>query len=169
MAKRAFVIGADCNKLNYACSDADKIAEALTALGYQIAELSINEESDELLKKFKNFAKQSKINDTLIFYFAGHGKFIKPNLFLALNNSNLTEFNVSDVTNVFENCNAGNKLIILDCCEAAIKNLDMDNSENYQVLRATRTVLDKAIEIPEFESGLFSHYLYQILVVINSE
>lgn len=168
MKKRAFVIGANCNKLEYAESDAQKIAHALINLGYEVADLPATEEkSHELVQRFKEFANQSKSHDTLLFYFSGHGKVIKTQLFLALNSSSLNDLpssgiDISSITTTLNVCNASNKLLILDCCESEQDTINTISSDNYQILSAAEK-WQQAIEFTELQAGFLSYHIHQLL------
>jgi hypothetical protein len=171
MTKRAFVIGANSTKLDYAESDAEKISQALSNLGYEIDGLTsaTEERSDSLVQRFKEFVTKKPNADILIFYFAGHGLSDKKqlNLFLdTTNNDNLLSTSIlfSEITGILENslCTAKNKLIILDCCQANSDKFDITNADNYQLFRATEKWED-ASEDKKLESGVFSYCIRKVL------
>ncbi|MDD5630984.1 MAG: caspase family protein [Methylococcales bacterium] len=168
MAKKAFVIGANCKKLEYAESDAAKIRQALSDLGYEVAELTTaTEQSHELVQRFRKFAASCKSHDTLIFYFAGHGVSHNGTLYLALNSSDLAKLTASaipltDITTTLQGANAQNRLIILDCCEAGDEHIKYDHAANYQLLRPTEK-WQHAREFDELNAGFLSYHLHQLL------
>jgi len=171
MAKKAFVIGANSTKLDYAESDAKKISRALSNLGYEVDGLATSmEKKNDVVQRFEEFAATCKTPDTLIFYFAGHGIFQNNTgtLYLVLNSSDLsditrTAIRLSSITEIFQKVViAQNRFIILDCCEAGGESLVFNNVENYQVLRATET-WQRASEFDELKAGFLSYHLHQLL------
>lgn len=168
MAKKAFVIGANSTKLDYAESDAEKISRALSHLGYEVDDLiATTEESYQVVQRFRKFAATCKQYDTLIFYFAGHGVSHNNTLYLALNSSKFDDITssaipITDITTTLNSTTAQNRLIILDCCEASSENLVIGNAENYQVLRATEK-WQRASEFEELRAGFLSFHLHKLL------
>ena len=168
MAKKAFVIGANSKKLDYAESDAKKISRALRNLGYEVDGLTTDtEESYQVVQRFRKFAATCKQYDTLIFYFAGHGVSHNNTLYLALNSSKFDDITssaipITDITTTLNSATAQNRLIILDCCEASSENLVIGNAENYQVLRATEK-WQRASEFEELKAGFLSFHLHKLL------
>lgn len=86
-SKLAFVVGIDSYanlrpefQLERPSSDADAVAQTLTALGFQVSALTRSVTQDTLLRRLSDFTAKIQPGDTALFYFAGHG--------IALENTN---------------------------------------------------------------------------------
>ncbi|MCG8432020.1 MAG: caspase family protein, partial [Candidatus Omnitrophica bacterium] len=172
MAYRAFVVGANYG-LKYAVDDAQRIARSLQKLGYELWEscfTSAEEGNHALIASFKSFAATCAPEDTMLFYFAGHGIVYKGLLYFVLENYNTNQnplktcLSLNDISSAFQASDASNKLMILDCCHAgnAFRLADFDFSDNYLVITASES-FEKALEIEDHKAGILSHYLYNAL------
>lgn len=124
MTKKAFILGANKDKLKYAESDAKKIRIAFQD-EYEIYDSSyfFTIDSDEFLIALNVFLNDLNIDDTCIFYFAGHSfRGTNNRLYFALNSSSIFDESscvcVLDILSSIEQCKARNKLIILDSCKS---------------------------------------------------
>lgn len=169
MRKKAFVVGANKEQLRYAKSDAEKIAKALEKQGYVVAPLEVSSYNvRDFTSYFKEFVDDLKKDDQLIFFFAGHS-FLKGRdnkLYFALESSNLKKYRVtcvpaSEISSPIEQCEAKNKLIILDSCSAAafsssaVKNL---RKVNYAFIYSTEA-WEKAHELDVIQGGVLTHLI----------
>ncbi|MBW4501743.1 MAG: SUMF1/EgtB/PvdO family nonheme iron enzyme [Scytonema hyalinum WJT4-NPBG1] len=128
MSKIAFLSGSngseEFGQLQFAVSDADGIAEALSGMRCQFE--VVRPKSDTSPYQFRELldkaAASCKTEDTFIFYFAGHGVLDSGELFLILDNTNsqlqTTALPTDDILASMRRCRARNKLLILDCCHA---------------------------------------------------
>jgi len=96
-------------------------------LGVPIENITVllNKSKIDIEKEMTNFVKNTNVNDTVIFYYAGHG-FISSenfNLYLATKNSNLehiesTSISIKRFNEIVNNSFAKRKIIILDACHS---------------------------------------------------
>ncbi|WP_417911272.1 caspase family protein [Candidatus Electronema sp. PJ] len=167
MSFRAFVVGADYH-LQFARADAERIADALATLGYELPEPRIpppEECSDSIIARLKKFATDSRPDDTLLFYFAGHG-IPREDLYLVLplddpdRNPIQTCLSMIEISNVFKRSAAATKIIILDCCHAgkAFNMTDFVFSDNCLVVTAS-DFFERAVEFKDRKAGFLSYNL----------
>ncbi|MFA6008934.1 MAG: caspase family protein [Desulfobacteraceae bacterium] len=172
MAYRAFVVGANYG-LKYAVDDAQRIATVLQSLGYELPEPLIpppEEDNHKLIARFKDFAAACRSEDTLLFYFAGHGIVHNGLLYLLLETYNSRQnplqtcLSMIEISGVLQSADTSNKLVILDCCHAgtAFRFTDFDFSDNYLVLTASES-FEKALELKDHKAGFLSHHLHNAL------
>lgn len=172
MAYKAFVVGANYG-LKYAVDDAQRIANAFRALGYELPDPLIpppEEDNHSIIARFKYFAATCNPEDTLLFYFSGHGIIHNGILCFLLEtydssrNPIQTSLPVNDINTAFQASDAGYKLMILDCCHAgqAFQLADFDFSDNYLVLTASEA-FEKALEFKDHKAGFLSYHLHNAL------
>ena len=172
MSKKAFILGVNTLGLKYSENDACLISKCLEAHGYEI--WNPKPSKFELMGEFWDFIGGSTEIDTLIFYFSGHGRIQNGELLLLFNEGNLNNIKnqlwIGDITKGFENCQAVNKLIILDCCNAgaAADNWNPKQSENYFIMTASER-LQLTKEIDNLEASFLTYYIYQALTEPTSE
>ncbi|MCL2936932.1 MAG: caspase family protein, partial [Trichodesmium sp. MAG_R02] len=172
MSKKAFILGVNTLGLKYSENDACLISKCLEAHGYEI--WNPKPSKFELMSEFWDFIAGSTEIDTLIFYFSGHGRIQNGELLLLFNEGNLNNIKnqlwIGDITKGFENCQAVNKLIILDCCNAgaAADNWNPKLSENYFIMTASER-LQLTKEIDNLEASFLTYYIYQALTEPTSE
>ena len=82
-----------------------------------------NVQYPEVRNDLLDFIKTAGNCEGLVIYFAGHGEVRKGELFLVVDNTNAEEFletslRCEEITLHLKFCNAKNKLLILDCCNA---------------------------------------------------
>ena len=172
MAYRAFVVGADYH-LNFAVADARRIAAALQTLGYELPDPLIpppEEDNTAVAERFKKLATKCGPEDTLLFFFAGHGLVHNGLLYLLLQtydpayNPLQTCLSANDLSTAFQASDAGRKLMILDCCHAgeAFRLADFNFLSDYLVLTASQS-FEKALEFKDRKAGFLSYHLHNAL------
>jgi hypothetical protein len=144
MGKKAFVIGFNY-KLAYAENDAKKMKNCLKNYGYEIYPPTNKNKSDitegYILDEFNNMLTECSKDDSVIFYFAGHGSPHGGDFKLIINETN--NVIIKNIVSRLKECNKVknyNKLIILDCCHAGTITREKDLDFNYpccSVLMAT--------------------------------
>lgn len=170
MRKKAFIIGSNRDKLQYAESDAQKIKSGLESVGYLADGLGLaHRTADEILARLRDFLKDLGKVDSFIFYFAGHSfRHARDNvLLLAVNSSDLSRRETCISANVLldliQASNAGNKLVMLDSCESAgIFNSANQNQRNFTIITAAES-WERSPEIEELRAGLMSHLFCKAL------
>lgn len=166
MSNKAFLVGANTQKLKYSKNDVNNIASALENYGYEI---TTPEEATKLkiVEAFDALSENCQQTDTLVIYFSGHGivKQGKLHFVLADENSELKNtFNINNLLEDLDNIKVLNKLVILDCCSAlaSISDWEPKNSDNYLVLTASKRI-ERAKEIDEFEGSFFTYKICEYL------
>ncbi len=173
MSFRAFVVGADYH-LQFARADAERIADALEKLGYELPKPRIpppEEDSNSISARLRKFITDSRPEDTLLFYFAGHGiPSPQRELYLALDGYDparhplQTCLSIADISSAFKNTDIETKLIILDCCRAgkSFSVAEFTSQDNHAVVAAAE-VSEQALEFKELQAGFFSYHLHNAL------
>jgi uncharacterized caspase-like protein len=117
----------------------------------------------------KKFAADSRPNNTLLFYFAGHGVIENGILYLVLDSyvpsrAMETCLMMNTVSDFFQGSNASSKLIVLDCCHAgkSFSHADFNFSDNYTILTASQS-FEKALELKDHKAGFLSYHLHKAL------
>lgn len=129
MLRKALVIGSNgpdnYGQLQHAVSDSIRIATVLSSEKYcfDVDRLEPGTDPNTALNRLTTIAKSCNRQDTLIFYFSGHGECRDGDLFLLLDttepeNLPLSAFPISWIIQIFNHCRAENKLLVLDCCYA---------------------------------------------------
>lgn len=166
--KKAFILGANYTDLKFAETDATKFADALEKQDYKVSRyIASDKKSNEVMNDFKKFVK-SEEDDTLLFYFAGHGITEDNTLSLALNNSdpkNVETFiDIEQITFYLKPryCKATKILIIIDSCKSGKINeiANIKNSENYYIITAAED-WQKTPELTDLDdgAGFLSHFI----------
>lgn len=109
-------------------------------LGVPIDNITVllNKTKIEIEKEMTNFVKNTNIDDTVIFYYAGHG-FISSenfNLYLSTKNSNLehiesTSISIKRFNEIVINSFAKRKIIILDACHSGGVHNQLTNNKSF--------------------------------------
>ncbi len=178
MTRRAFLLGRNTGSLRH-CLVYDEATGALQPCdvqlmkccldkrGYQVelAEREANEGciSNQLNAVITTCAQE----DAFVFYFSGHSLVRQGDFFLVLANDkdNLSNlYLVSKLIVQLRSCKAGNKLLILDCCDAeqAVHQWTPPEEDNLWVLAATDR-MNKSKEYDDLNAGVFTHYLHRTL------
>ncbi|MCV6599458.1 MAG: caspase family protein [Alphaproteobacteria bacterium] len=127
MIKNALVVGNseyECmEKLKNPVNDTIDIAYVLSEFGFEttIAENIVIEEMDSVVASFKENIEEA---DVVLFYFAGHGFQVEGRNYLAtidtassdIYSLKRTSFELNSILEMFDNCEARTKIIILDAC-----------------------------------------------------
>ncbi len=171
MSFRAFVVGADYH-LQFARADAEQIAAALENLGYELPDPRIpppEEDKKSVLERLEQFATACGPEDTLLFYFAGHGVIEEGLLFLVLEKyapekALETCLMWQHLSGIFQISRAGTKLMILDCCHAgkSFSHADFNFSDSYAILTASES-FERAFEFKSGKAGFLSGHLHKAL------
>ena len=171
MSFRAFVVGADYD-LKFARSDAERIANALENLGYELPNPRLpppEEDKKFILERLEQFADACGPEDTLLFYFSGHGVIEHGLLFLVLekyipNKALETCLMMQHLSGIFQSSRAGTKLMILDCCHAgkSFPHADFNFSDSYAILTASES-FERAFEFKSGKAGFLSGHLHKAL------
>ncbi len=169
MTKKAFIIGANTEGLKYAASDAYLMRNCLEIHGFEITHPK--PETGNILKLFKKWVDSWQTDDTVIFYFSGHGMApeFKGQLQLIIEKNARSEqsrIDIAQITRPFERNTAKNKLIILDCCRSGAAQTDWapEKSENYRLLTAGR-MLEKTKELDTLRAGFLTFRFHEALTV----
>lgn len=129
MVRRAFVMGSNgpesFGKLNYAVTDAEKTARCLSneLCGFKVIEPNTDDTVNQVRDKLLSTTIACTKEDTLLFYFSGHGVLVGGELYLIWDNKEndvieMIGLPTEDIKNTIKRCKAKNKLLILDCCHA---------------------------------------------------
>ena len=128
MARKAFVWGSNgppgAEQLKYALQDEQRFKQVLESPKYGFVVSSPSQRYDPYLikKELDAFAKACVKEDTVIFFFSGHGDLLDGRLMLVLDQTlwgdETTYLAASWLTGARDLCKADNRLIILDCCHA---------------------------------------------------
>ncbi|QTA78464.1 Caspase-like domain-containing protein [Desulfonema limicola] len=174
MTRRAFVVGSDGpnSDLKFARSDAEKIIKLFNKRGYIIPnenkEPFIPTKLDSnyaIIERFADFLEECDFEDTIFFYFAGHGKCHENGRELHLiidttkyDRISSTAIKISEIINIFRTCRAKNKLIILDCCDAGWAEeefkTELENTNCLLICASGKN--ENAIEFEELKGGFLS-------------
>ncbi|MCP4695909.1 MAG: tetratricopeptide repeat protein [Gammaproteobacteria bacterium] len=165
MAKKAYILGVNTKGLEYAESDAESIGRVLRMHDYQ--PFRLEPDKNAVQAGLDQLVDQCGQNDTLIFYYSGHGLLERGKLHLLLTEDADTEtgkFPVSNITRALEKCRAAHKLLILDCCHAGAAHAEwsLTYSETYSLLTASER-LETAKEVEELQAGFLTWLLCQAL------
>jgi len=169
MAKKAFIIASDRQYLKYAVSGAEKFVSSLIGSGYEVIPNKLsgdNINSKSLLSLFESMISSTQREDTVIFYFSGHGEISEKDnktLFFILNESDLnnleeTAISFTDIHTKFRRCSARNKMIILDCCRATSDSIDFGNTGNYALIKSSDSYT-VAHEDNDLKSSFLTYYM----------
>jgi hypothetical protein len=176
MVRKAFVVGANNNKLKYAVEDANKIYQALGKHGYVLNSLKVSSFNPaDFIVGLKKFVEDLDREDLFIFYFVGHSFLGRNNVltFLIENsdpNDIKTCLGATEIVYPIQQCKAKNKLIILDSCSSAGINSEVNltmRNVNYGIINASEPWEDvpELWTYPELgiNGGLLSHFFYKAL------
>lgn len=177
MAKKAFLLGCNSAGLKHCERDVQLMDEALTTHGYEITQLTEVERiapSWKLLPHLSKFLESCGAADTVIVYFAGHSLNLGKGKFYLVLADDINNFNNrlkagELLDRLRDECKAADKLLILDCCEAAKAatdySWDEEAGEHFRIFTATSSK-QTALEIDEIcGGGLFTAWLYRALTV----
>lgn len=127
-ARRALVIGngrypAAIGRLKNPVNDAKDFGKKLKALGFDV-EIITDSSLEDMEKTVRKVAEDTKPNDTLLFYYAGHGVAINGENYLIPTESTIAAaedvrykaMNLSYVLDKFNRGNAGATIVVLDAC-----------------------------------------------------
>jgi S-DNA-T family DNA segregation ATPase FtsK/SpoIIIE len=134
MRKIAFLVANDTfpedksnPRLHFPKNDAQTLAEVLKepeSCGFE-AEVYLNKTSREILRKLEKISswKELSQDDTLLFYYSGHGKLSGNELCLLANDTETeslraTSVRASDVLGFLQQSRARRRILILDCCHS---------------------------------------------------
>lgn len=170
MSDKAYVLGVNRKRLEFAEKDADAIERILSSYGYDPVRLKADKLA--VLTELDNMVDNSGPNDRVIFYYSGHGLLESGTLHLLLTEDSERESSKLSITTIYEKlekCRAAWKLLILDCCHAKAESLDWAarRSERFLVLTASKR-LEQAKELKTLQAGFLTHHLCQALGATNS-
>jgi hypothetical protein len=120
----AFLIGVTeygQQKLN-TDQDCKVLSSVLKKAGYKsIAIQTGYSDVDSLRIRLKTFSEKASENDTLLFFFAGHGTRVGDNDVLSIHNGRSTEnLLVNDVVDLLRGSMAANIIFVFDCCRKGV-------------------------------------------------
>ena len=187
--RRAFIMGSNgpekfgtLSKLNYAIDDVNKITKCLKSqrCGFQVDISQYEIDTFAVLRQLTEVAATCQSGDTFICYFSGHGYLHKGKLYLLWNHSDRnnilgTTLPITRVMEVLNDCDASDKLLILDCCHAGaavglksaggIRISDISEIKkptSYQMLLASERI-DAARELHELGGGFLTSHICSAL------
>lgn len=193
MTRRAVIIGSNGPKigdikLKYAQDDAKRIAAALLhpRCGFEVELLAEPKDPWDIRQAVERMARACGPEDTLVFFFAGHGLPEEGTLLLFLQNSKLddpfTALHADDLVRAMRFSRAQHKLLIFDCCHAGmvfndsqwrdvplpkmdtiVQGLpDEGGGASFVALLASDR-LQRARELSKLKGGFLSHWLCEAL------
>lgn len=134
---------------------------------------------DNIRRQLRAVLSSSNIraNDRVLVYFTGHGGLENKQTYLVPSDAKpkdlkRSSFPVSELHELLKNCQAGNKLLVLDCCFAGgelEKSLNAPTGDDFIdavkaddipgcVVMASSTKREKSLEWRERQQGLFSYW-----------
>lgn len=171
MTHRAFLLGCNSLGLKFSEKDAEILGMALEKYGYKLTFPAL--EKTSIIHELDQFIDNSNAMDTLIFYFSGHGHFVRNKLFLLLGNeptrsSNLLSAEI--ILSTITSARGENKLIILDCCNAGVGSTEWkpEISERYMLLTATG-MFEKTKEIDDYGASFLTYSICRSLTTHRME
>lgn len=187
---KAFVVGVSNYTFNNGNNDLPFCKNDIKAVNNALVE-GLNVESENILilgtlgkvtkssfeYNFEEFCKGLKEDDTLIFYFSGHGLNIEDKHYLVLSDIIIE---TSKIINILENVKCKNKIIFLDCCYSGNfninHNLDFDvrktvsefEGKGYAILASSNSKQvsyshPEFCENPETSISLFTYFLCEAI------
>lgn len=192
MARYAFLTGhngpqdSGLDNLQFVGNDVKRMDTVLRhpPASYDVVEVTPTGVSPaDTLVRFEAMASQCGFNDTLVFYFSGHGHYQRGQLYLIWENTDLnrlvsTSLPISLVKSVFAHSKSRVRLLILDCChsgaagEAQFSKGARTPYGNplFEAARDSASLILTACgrnsmtrEIPALESGYLTHLLVEAL------
>jgi len=166
MANRLFRVSANTLGLRYCENDGRRLSACLaTHYGFDVIEPEPR--YGTILEAFAGFLDGCAKTDTAIVHFSGHGVRLGGRLFFQLtddSSKHASRIDLNQLVRDFQDCAAGHRLVILDCCHAshAAKIAWPEHSDRYLVLVASRTG-DTAREAEDLEGGLLTTFLVDLL------
>lgn len=121
-----------------------------------------------VLETFAQFLDDCSKPDTAIIYFSGHGLPRGGRLFFPLRDETARRVNRIDLNQVlrdFQDCDAQNRLVVLDCCHATASDKtewNLSRSDKYLILAASR-ITEAAKEVDALQGGLMTTNLVDLL------
>jgi hypothetical protein len=135
-------------------------------------QLASERESGDLSEAIEDFFGPAEEEDTLLFYYSGHGYPLDQQLYLCARNTNIdriwsTSISSFMLNNVVARSRAGVKVMILDCCYAALlKGIDITGKlagEGRYVIAATSATGEANDAIGRGWASPFTHALVRAL------
>jgi len=167
MSKKAFVIGANTQKLKYAESDAYLMRECLEIYGFDV--IHPRAEVSAIRTLFDIWVDSWKQDDTVIFYFSGHGmgRQFNNNLQLIIGekaDSEQDRIGFAEIIEPFLYNTSQRGLIILDCCYSggASAQISVKDSQKFRLFTAANH-LEKAKELDNLGAGFLTFKFHEAL------
>jgi uncharacterized caspase-like protein len=135
--KLALIIGncdyhRDENKLNDSIQNTIELISKLEKISFIVTDHTDVKNEDEMMEKVKDFAKDIKENDFILFYFSGHAcQITGENYLLPIGDSDIdSDDNLKDLSNNFQRIferlanekTSHTAILILDCCRPYVLN-----------------------------------------------
>ena len=192
MNRYAYVIGQDGPKniksktLKYVQNDVNNITKVLgdKPCHYTVIPPPVTATPYEFIQGLDSISADCENNDSLLFYFSGHGELDHGQLYLICNDTDYsklvsTSIPFSIIKSIFVKSKARTKIIVLDCCHSGASTSPMLTIKGNepeivgQLVEASRDSAGVIIaacgryaatrEIPEFESGFLTYCLVEAL------
>ncbi|MCP4702599.1 MAG: hypothetical protein GY862_37925 [Gammaproteobacteria bacterium] len=177
MPRKAFLLGRNTGRLRhcFVYGEADErkpcdvqyMHSALSKHDYHITIAKKEDNAGQIHNNLCELTDACAEEDTLIIYFSGHSLVRNHILYLVLadpvsNSRNL--FSTQMLISLLENCKAGEKLLILDCCDSGQSAFEWTPGRNdrFRVLTATGQ-LGKSKEFDDLNAGVFTYHLHKAL------
>ena len=191
MKRRAFVVGRNgpaamgLDTLRYAESDALRMSRSLSgpiAAFDQVEGVTNTADARTCLAQFEQLAAECDYDDTLLFYFSGHGHHPRGDLFMLFPDTDArrlvtTALPISAVKSILAQSRARVRILVLDCCHSgAAGHETMRGGSRLHELALVETARDCASVIiaacgrhvttredPHFGGGYLTHLLVRAL------
>jgi uncharacterized caspase-like protein len=166
MQKGALIIGVSkydtLEALNFCENDSKEITNVLTSLEYQIFDtLSGYVEWDKMRDTIYEFFANDKMikrEDTLLFYYSGHGiPDVSGDMYLSPSEidpflPSKRGFNFNELTKLIQNSIAGRKIIILDCCYSGAAKVSKGHEDD--AVKLGTAAIEREFNVLEYGEGV---------------
>lgn len=109
--------GGEFANLRYAVSDAEKVAEGLRQIGYQVTECGDGSSAEQVLDAVRKSAAATDAGGTFLFFFAGHGLESAGEAYLAIGAKSRLKLSGDEPNSLYRAAETkANRVFVLDAC-----------------------------------------------------